>query len=100
MPTPWAILFHMATDILSSFNFVDVILGLIIIRCVYSGATAGLVIEFFKLLGMLFATFIALHYFTAFAEFLNRLVSIPLNFSEMIAFLGLWFLVVLIFKII
>ena len=90
----------MTTDILSNINFIDAVMGLIIIRCIYSGATAGLVIEFFKLLGTIFATFITLHYFTAFAEFLTRMVSFPSNVAELIAFVVLWMIVVLIFKVV
>src|SRR3990167_12283 len=90
----------MIKDIVSTINFIDIVMGLILLRCIYAGSTAGLVIEFFKLLGMLFATFITLHYFTPFGEFLNRMVFIPLNFTDVISFVTLWILVVLVFKVI
>lgn len=90
----------MNIDILSSFNFIDIIVGLVIIRCVYAGATAGLVVEFFKLVGMFFAAFITLHYFSAVAQLLERLIGLPLNMVELVAFVGIWILVVFIFKVI
>ena len=90
----------MIANILSSINFIDILMGLILIRCMYMGSTAGLVVEFFKLVGMLFATFITLHYFIAMGEFLNRVIFIPLDLTEMISFLLLWMLVVLVFKVV
>jgi uncharacterized membrane protein required for colicin V production len=90
----------MISDILSNINFIDILMALIIIRCIYSGATNGLVIEFFKLVGMIFATFITLHYFSAFGELLARLLPIPLHYMELISFLALWMVVVLVFKVI
>ena len=90
----------MIEKIISSINFIDIIMALIIVRCVYVGASAGLVIEFFKLLGMLCATFITLHYYAVFAELLSRLVPLPVTITNLVSFVTLWILVVLIFKVV
>ena len=60
----------------------------------------AVLVEFFKLIGMLVATFITLHYFTSFGEFLGGFLPLPLHFMEFISFLALWMVVVLVFKVI
>jgi uncharacterized membrane protein required for colicin V production len=52
----------------------------------------GLSIEIFKFLGVIFATYIGLHYYTAFADFIQKSFlpkAMPLEFLDFIAFLGL-----------
>jgi uncharacterized membrane protein required for colicin V production len=90
----------MFNEILSNVNWVDILIGFIIVRSVYIGASRGLVIELFKLLGIFFATFITLHYCGKLAALFQGNVGIPLWIVELLAFLILWFAVVLIFTLI
>jgi len=75
-------------------------MGCIALRCLYIGVTKGFVVEFFKLMGMVFASVVTLHYYIKIAQFLHPIIPIPFVYNEMIAFLFVWFVTVLIFKII
>lgn len=90
----------MFNEILSRVNWVDLLVGGIAIFCVYNGIIKGGVVEFFKVLGMLFSTFLALHYYGQLAEILHHLIVLPMRISEPVAFVLIWGLVVLAFKFI
>ena len=90
----------MLNNILANFNWFDVVLVIVIIRAVYIGALQGFVIDFFKLLGMFFATVLTLHYYSRLGEFLQKSISLSIEWSEVIIFVLLWALIVLIFKFI
>lgn len=82
---------------MTNLNWVDVLIIIIIIRCLYVGANRGLVIEFFKFLGMIFAVFITQHFYVRCAAVLP---FIPESFGEPLAFILLWFFVILVFHLI
>ena len=90
----------MLKEILVNLNWVDILTGCILVRCIYSGVKKGLVFELFKWLGMLFATFIAIHYYVRLALSLQHLVMLPTVMGEPLAFIFLWLMVVGIFKLI
>ena len=90
----------MINNILSDLNWVDILMGCIILRCIYMGARKGLVAEFFQLIGAFFATFIILHYYIKFANFLHYALSTPADFNELVGFILLWLIVFVIFKIV
>jgi uncharacterized membrane protein required for colicin V production len=90
----------MIQDILLNFNWIDAVIIACILRSAFVGATRGLIVEFFKFLGMVFATIITLHFYSQLGTF----VTLPRFFSpkltECLAFLLIWLVVVLIFKFI
>ena len=90
----------MISDILNDLNWIDILMGCIVLRCIYIGATRGLVVEFFKLLGAFFATFINLHYCNKLAKFLESTLSIPPEVNRILGFVFLWLAVFVLFKII
>lgn len=53
----------MISGILTKLNWVDFIVICIIIRILYVAAKNGVVVESFKLLGIIFTTYISLHYY-------------------------------------
>ncbi|MDP2652710.1 MAG: CvpA family protein [Candidatus Omnitrophota bacterium] len=90
----------MIEPFLSAINWIDILVLGILARCIYAGGTYGFIVEFFKFLGMLMATFITLHYYTGFAAFLQGIMFISWEMPVVIAYGILWGGVVLIFKII
>lgn len=71
-------------------NFVDIIIIIIALRICYIAAQMGLVIEFFKLAGVLFSTYIALHYYTSLSDVIARFFfskEMPLEFIDFLVFL-------------
>jgi uncharacterized membrane protein required for colicin V production len=82
----------MIPAILVKFNFLDFIILIVLFRICYIAAKMGLSSEIFKFLGVIFATYIGLHYYTALADFIHKGFlpkDMPLAFMDFIAFLGL-----------
>lgn len=52
-------------------NIIDLFMAIVIATIVFSGARKGIIVEIFKLFGVLFTIFIALHYYTHFASVLK-----------------------------
>ena len=90
----------MSLDILGRLNWVDIFLCLILVRAVYIGLRSGFVIELFKLLGIFFAVFISLHYFSGASHFLQEKVHLPSGPADFASLGFLWSVVVLAFKFI
>ena len=90
----------MFREILSSVNWIDILIGCIVARGVYIGEKKGAVVELFKLCGMLFGTFIILHYYMRFAQSLHKMTAIPIAVNRFLSFIFLWLIVVVVFKII
>lgn len=82
----------MLPEILSQLNWVDFLIVIIMIRIVYVSAKTGFVIEFFKLLGIIFAIYLSFHYYIITADILKQHVSnienyIPLEFFDSLVFI-------------
>jgi len=80
----------MILNILKQFNWVDVLVVIIVIRILYIATVKGFVIEIFKLLGVLLAVYLSLHYYTHFSDLLRKRVpledKLPLEFLDFICF--------------
>jgi len=83
-----------------NFNWVDILIGCIIVRTVYVGRKSGLVPEIFKLIGVFCATFITLHYFVDFGNYLGNRLFFSDGVKEIVAFGLLAFSISLIFTLI
>ena len=90
----------MINEILSNLNFVDILVGCVMIWCLYIGVTKGVVAEIFRLVGIFFSTFVALHYYVALANFLDGVVILPMSVNLLLSFSFLWVVTVIIFKFI
>ena len=90
----------MLKELLITIGWIDILMGCIVLRCFYIGFTKGFVVEFFKFLGMVFASFITLHYYFKIAQLLQPLISIPFVYCELVAFILIWLVCVFVFKII
>ena len=90
----------MPTEIITNLNWVDILVGAILIRAVYIGVKRGFVVELFKLVGVLFAVFITLHYFSGTSKFLQDKLHLPQRASDLFSYGLLWAIVILAFKFI
>lgn len=90
----------MFKDILSVVNWVDILAAGIFVRCIYVGAKKGLVVEIFKFFGMIFAIFVTLHYYLRFSLFLKKHIISTQTINEFLAFVLLWGVSIVIFKIV
>lgn len=82
----------MILEALGKFNFLDFVLVIIFLRVCYIAAVMGLSIEIFKLGGVLFSSFIALHYYTYFSDLIMKKSSaqvVPLDFMDFMVFIFL-----------
>ncbi len=91
---------NMISEILSIINVVDIIILGIFLRSIYIGYQQGLLVEFFKLLGITFATFFSLHYFVSFALFLGKLLPLPMDMVVVVAYVMIWIIIVALFAVV
>jgi uncharacterized membrane protein required for colicin V production len=92
----------MLLDILKQFNWVDIVVIILLLRIGYIAFKNGLLIELFKLLGTTLAIYLALHYYTTFSDWINQRLPIlrekvPFEFLDFLSFLALAILGYLIF---
>lgn len=90
----------MLNEILTSVNWIDIMMLCVMIRGLYVGAMQGAISELFKATGLFFSIFIASHYYTRVAEFLHEGLFIPLDLAHPWAFGALWIIVALIFRVV
>ena len=90
----------MSTEIINRLNWIDLLMGLILIRAIYIGIKRGIIIEIFKLIGVLFSIFIALHYFSAVSKFIQDKVHVPPGPADLFSYSILWGIVMSVFKFI
>ena len=90
----------MLLDIIKQFNWLDIIVVIILFRICYIAVKSGLLVELFKILGTLLAIYLSLHYYTMLSDFFrNRIAvkSLPLEFLDFLSFTVLAILGYLIF---
>ncbi len=94
----------MVIEIFGKLNFLDVLILIILFRICCIAVKMGLPIEFFKLLGVLSAAFLSLHYYTKLTDIIQRRFfykDIPLEFLDFLIFLilaGIGYLVFVILR--
>jgi uncharacterized membrane protein required for colicin V production len=74
------------THILASINWIDVAMLVLLIRIIFIGVKTGFVTELFKLLGVVFAAFISLHYYTPLAVFLAKKTGWSIDLLQCVFF--------------
>jgi uncharacterized membrane protein required for colicin V production len=82
----------MILGILAKFNFLDFIILIVLFRVCYIAVKKGLSVEIFKFCGVLFSSYIALHYYTALSNLIQgRFLpkEMPLEFLDFIIFIFL-----------
>jgi uncharacterized membrane protein required for colicin V production len=76
--------------IVQQFNWVDIFFIILLLRICYIAFKTGIVPEFFKTLGALFAIYVALHYYTGLSDLLNSRFDLdkklPLDFLDFLCF--------------
>ncbi len=90
----------MFENILTSFNWLDLLMIIVMAGTIFRGAVQGVVVELFKIIGTLFATIFALHFYTRLAEVMRNAVGLPIRVGEILGFILIGVLSVLIFKLI
>jgi uncharacterized membrane protein required for colicin V production len=81
----------MLSDIFRHFNWLDILVIIILLRTVYIAFKNGLSAEFFKLFGIILAIYLSLHYYTVFSDWMGRHLpkmkaKLPLDFMDFFAF--------------
>jgi len=81
----------MVMSILQQFNYIDIVILIILFRICYVAVKTGLAIEFFKLLGVVFAIYVASHYYTSLSDLIRHQMpkTMPLEFADFIIFIFL-----------
>ena len=89
----------MLTKIFATINPLDAFLACIFFWIQYAGLKRGALVELFKLLSTLIATFVALHYYTRVAGIFYTKIAISRAANDILAFALLWIVVGIIFKL-
>lgn len=84
----------MLTDIIKQFNWLDILVIIILFRIGYISVKTGVPVEFFKLLGTLATIYLSLHYYTTLADWIVQRTPLakekaPLEFLDFVSFLFL-----------
>jgi uncharacterized membrane protein required for colicin V production len=90
----------MLLNILGQFNWVDIVVVILLFRIGYIAIKSGLSVEIFKLLGTILAIYTSLHYYTIASDFIRGFISnkeIPLEFLDFLCFLVLAIFTYLVF---
>ncbi len=82
------------THFLQSINWVDVAMLVLFIRVVFIGVKTGFVTELFKLLGILSAIFVGMHYYSSLTDFLIQRTGWSVNWLAFLIFVILVSIVV------
>ena len=90
----------MIKDIFLNFNWVDVLIICLLVRTVFVGAKNNIFVELLMLLGALCSTFIILHYYGRFGDWLNKNIFLPATMQDLFAFILIWLTVEIVFKLI
>lgn len=85
---------------MTSFNWLDLLMIVVMAATVFRGAVCGFVVELFKILGTITATIFALHFYVQGGQKLNSFVALPIPAAEIISFVLIVALTLLIFKLI
>lgn len=81
-------------DTLKQFNWVDILLVIILFRISYNAMKTGVPLEFLKLLGTIVAIYLAMHYYTSLVDWVMQQAHIakeemPLDFFDFLSFIFL-----------
>jgi len=85
---------------LQHFNWIDILVGGLVARAIYIGIKRGFVIEFFKLIGIIVALYITLHYCTAFSTFLYGKFRVQEALANIFSFGFLWGMIIFVTKLV
>ncbi len=76
----------MTIDVFKQFNFLDIIILIILFRICYVAVKSGLAVEIFKLLGVLSAIYLSLHYYTGISDLISKRYLLDNKLLEFITF--------------
>ncbi|MFA6358558.1 MAG: CvpA family protein [Candidatus Omnitrophota bacterium] len=82
----------MISGAIPQFNYLDVLIVIVLIRICCIALAMGLTIEIFKFLGVIFATYISLHYYVSVSDIVQRTFlpkGMPLEFLDFLVFVVL-----------
>jgi uncharacterized membrane protein required for colicin V production len=85
---------------ITRFNWVDVLVIVVLVRGIYVGSQRGFFGEFFYILGISTTIIFGIHFYSIGANFMNKYLFIPLNISNLLGFLFITFCLYLTFKFI
>ncbi|MDD5680497.1 MAG: CvpA family protein [Candidatus Omnitrophica bacterium] len=87
-------------DWVSKINWVDVLFLIIVLRSIYVGSRNGFFTELFNVLGVCLAIVLSIHFYSPGANLLLKYFKIPLNISNLTAFIVIMLFVYLLVQLI
>lgn len=88
----------MTENFASRLNWVDVVVLVIFLRIILIALNKGLMIEIFKMIGIICTIFVSLHYYINLSDFISSRSPLPSDFADFISFSCLSVFVLMSFK--
>ena len=85
-------------DIITHFNWLDIVILLLVIRGIYLGVTHGLTSELFNFIGIVISLTLAIHWYSQVADVLIINFALPIWLSQLLCFFIIVQLTRLVFK--
>lgn len=73
-------------DIITHFNWLDIVILLLVIRGIYLGVTHGLTSELFNFIGIVISLALAVHFYSQVADVLIVNFALPIWLSQLVCF--------------
>ena len=89
----------MLTHLVKSINWVDVAFIALLVRMIFVGIQNGFISEFFKSIGITFAVFVSLHYYSVIAAQVIQKTHLNWPYWDLVIVVGLCLSVLGIFKL-
>lgn len=84
----------------SQFNWIDILIIICSLRMCYIGLKRGMGIELFKLLNLVFCSFVVFHYYFALGEFIhNKIPALPVEPAIIFSYIVLITIITILFRI-
>lgn len=87
-------------DLITQFNWVDILVVTILFRSAYIGIKQGFVIEIFKISGLILTSYVTLHYYSRWGNFLAEKTPVSQFAGHVFFYLAISFLALIMLTLI
>ena len=90
----------MPDNVLTSLNWLDLVMIIVMASAIFRGAVQGFVVELFKILGVFVSTVFSLHFYVRAADYLKHSFSVPVKLGEIASFVIIAVFIILLFRLV
>lgn len=90
----------MPDKVLTSLNWLDLVMIIVVASAIFRGAVQGFVVELFKILGVFVSTVFSLHFYVRAADYLKNSLAVPSKLGEIFSFVIISIFIILLFRLV